>query len=59
MRFEVHSNSVVAQWNFRTRFRKDPPHRNGMGIASARWVRKFEARGFLCGKKSLGRLQTP
>jgi hypothetical protein len=35
MRFEAQTNSVVAQWNFRTRFRKDPPHLNGMGIASA------------------------
>lgn len=44
-----------GQWNFRTKFRKDPPHKNWIAC----WVKEFEITGCLCAKKILGCPQTP
>ena len=49
--FEVSSSVITVQREFRTRFRKDAPHRNN----TTRWYRQVVETGCLCKGKRPGR----
>ncbi|GFS87990.1 DUF4817 domain-containing protein [Trichonephila clavipes] len=48
------SSVTVVQKHFRTKFRKEPPHRHNI----SRWVKQFRDTGSLCKNKSPGRKET-
>ncbi|GFX59139.1 DUF4817 domain-containing protein [Trichonephila clavipes] len=48
------SSVTLVQRHFRTKFRKEPPHRHNI----SRWVKQFQDTGCLCKNKSPGRKET-
>ena len=49
LRFEMSRSVIIVQREFRTRFRKDAPHKSNIN----RWYREFVETAFLCkGKRS-------
>ncbi|GFR28841.1 DUF4817 domain-containing protein [Trichonephila clavata] len=48
------SSVTVVQRHFRTKFRKEPPHRHNISM----WVKQFQDTGCFCKNKSPGRKET-